>query len=573
MKTEKDMAQVEGLNLRGSRWYVRILVPGDLQEALGTSRMNLSLDTSERPQAVLRATQKRAEWLTKFEAKRRELNPVALQAVTPEMSAQLAQRVYAAILREDDRLRNDLPLLAEMAHVRRELDLRKANPAHTLNLTPPTRDPDDLQGLREDEARELAGLNEYLNSKAAESLSRRNLITVLPIVQAEAVSLGLSFNPGTPGAREALQESLKAYRKALHEVTLRDAGEVVETPSLPSNTTAVSREKRTLRDVYNRWKVSGDSVRTKDTTAACHRALKLFESFAPGVALRGITRAQGDDFRSWLRDKSNTTKTARDRLNWVKSLLKFAAETLEWIPRQPWVGLKIDSVTTGERRPWADSELKTLFHAPLHQTYELPTAWNAGGEAAYWIPLLGLYGGARLGELCQLRTEDVGDVEGIPVLSLTDEGEGQKIKTKAGRRKIPIHSELIRLGFLDYVATVRESGSVTLWPALRLREGKPSGYFSNWFSGYRKSLGLGAKPDFHCFRHTVRPLMRRAGFSEATMDKITGHESGGSIGTVVYDHWTIKEIQSAIESLKYPKVSVKALGTWGRRFSSKKTIA
>ncbi|MBI2724929.1 MAG: tyrosine-type recombinase/integrase [Polaromonas sp.] len=550
------MAQVEGLNLRGSRWYVRILVPGDLQEALGTSRVNLSLDTSERPQAVLRATQKRAEWLSKFEAKRRELNPLPLQAVTPEMSAQLAQRVYMAVLREDDRLRNDLPLLAEMAHVRRELDLRKANPAHTLNLTPPPRDPDDLRGLREDEARELAGLNEYLDSKAAESLSRRNLVTVLPIVQAEAVSLGLSFNPATPGAREALQESLKAYRKALHEVTLRDAGEVVETPSVPSTATPTSNEKRTLRDVYDRWKMSGDSVRTKDTVAACNRALKLFESFAPGVSLKAITRSQGDNFRSWLRENSNTTKTARDRLNWVKSLLKFAAETLEWIPRQPWVGLKIDSVTTGERRPWTDPELKTLFHAPLHQAYELPTAWNSGGAAAYWIPLLGLYGGARLGELCQLRTEDVGDVEGIPVLSLTDEGEGQKIKTKAGRRKIPIHSELIRLGFLDYVATVRASGSVSLWPTLRLREGKPSGYFSNWFSGYRRGIGLGEKPDFHCFRHTVRPLMRRAGFSESTMDKITGHESGGSVGTIIYDHWTVKEVQAAVEAISYPALKL-----------------
>ena len=61
MKQEKDMAQVEGLNLRGSRWYVRILVPNDLQDAYGTARKNISLDTSERPKAILKATQKRAD--------------------------------------------------------------------------------------------------------------------------------------------------------------------------------------------------------------------------------------------------------------------------------------------------------------------------------------------------------------------------------------------------------------------------------------------------------------------------------------------------------------------------------
>ena len=102
------MAQVEGLNLRGSRWYVRILVPNDLQAAFGASRKNLSLGTSDRKKAVLAATLKWAEWLSKFEDKRREEKPQPLQAVTPEMSAQLAQRVYAAMLREDDRLRGDL---------------------------------------------------------------------------------------------------------------------------------------------------------------------------------------------------------------------------------------------------------------------------------------------------------------------------------------------------------------------------------------------------------------------------------------------------------------------------------
>ena len=58
-----DMAKVEGLHLRGSRWYVRILVPKDLQAAFGKSRLNLSLGTSDRREATLQATLKRAHWL------------------------------------------------------------------------------------------------------------------------------------------------------------------------------------------------------------------------------------------------------------------------------------------------------------------------------------------------------------------------------------------------------------------------------------------------------------------------------------------------------------------------------
>jgi hypothetical protein len=59
-------------------------------------------------------------------------------------------------------------------------------------------------------------------------------------------------------------------------------------------------------------------------------------------------------------------------------------------------------------------------------------------------------------------------------------------------------------------------------------------------------------PSLHYFRHTVRPLMRRAGFNSATMDKITGHESGGSIGDVVYDHWLLEELRPAVEAIQFP---------------------
>lgn len=60
----------------------------------------------------------------------------------------------------------------------------------------------------------------------------------------------------------------------------------------------------------------------------------------------------------------------------------------------------------------------------------------------------------------------------IPTIRMTDEGEGQNVKSEAGNRTIPIHSELIRLGFLDYVKSVK---GLKLWPHLPPREGKPSG--------------------------------------------------------------------------------------------------
>lgn len=559
---EKIVANTTGLNQRGAFWYVRVVVPPPLRPSFGKSRYNVATGHTDKRQANVQAAGIRAEWLAKFAQKERELSPQPLPAVSPEMVLELAQRVHASALRDDDRIRSDLPLLAEMVHVRRELDRKANDPAHVPQWVPPEARKDDLTGLRDGEAHELMGLNEHLSKAAASALSKRNLAAVLSLVQAEARVLGLSFDHTAPGGREALEASLKAYRAARHEVTQRDSGEVIHTPVLSSTPTATINA-RTLRGVYLRWKDSGDSTKSADTVAACGRALALFEGFAPESTLKGITRAQGDEFRTWISKQSNTSKTARDRLNWIKSLLKYAAETLEWIPKHPWAGISITVKTEAKRRPWEDPELKLLFKAPLTASYALPTAWNAGKDAAYWIPLLGLFTGARLGELCQLRVMDIRTVESLPVLVVTNEGVGQKVKSCAGHRSIPIHSELIRLGFLEYVASVRPAGEASLWPSLKFRKGKPSGYFSRWFSDYRKGLGLGALPDFHCFRHTVRPLMRRAGISETTMDKVTGHESGGSVGTVVYDHWTLGELKQAVECIKYPFLSLPVVSPHG----------
>ncbi|MBW8317110.1 MAG: hypothetical protein K0M73_19935, partial [Hydrogenophaga sp.] len=63
------MAKPPGCFQRGSVWYIRIIVPPDLVETIGRSRVVLSLGTSDRKEAYRLATLKRAEWEAGFAAK------------------------------------------------------------------------------------------------------------------------------------------------------------------------------------------------------------------------------------------------------------------------------------------------------------------------------------------------------------------------------------------------------------------------------------------------------------------------------------------------------------------------
>jgi integrase len=350
-----------------------------------------------------------------------------------------------------------------------------------------------------------------------------------------------------------------SYREALTAAAIKRA-QILEADSETAltkskvTTTSCSPPTYYLRDIYERWVKS--KPRSSDAINTCMRALLLYEEQTSNPPLHLLTRAQGDSFRAWLQEPERKTasKTAYDRFTWVKTLLKFAYRDLELISRHPWEGIELFKETTKQRRPWSEAELQTLFGQPLFQQYQLPKDWRAGSDAAYWIPLLGLYTGARLSELAQLRKDDILLSEEMPAISISNLGINQQVKTSASIRTIPIHSELIRLGFIKYVINIKNKDADSLWPTLNQRKDKPGGYFSNWFGEYRGSLGLVGYPDFHCFRHTVRSQLGEAEVPEHVIDSILGHEIKGSTGTKVYTHRSLKTLKNSIELLHFQRV-------------------
>ena len=139
------------------------------------------------------------------------------------------------------------------------------------------------------------------------------------------------------------------------------------------------------------------------------------------------------------------------------------------------------------------------------------------------------------------------------MLRITDMGTGQRLKSDASKRDIPIHSELVRLGLLEYTQAIKNAGHERLWPILKVLPERPGLYISNWFGDFRREAGLTEKyPDFHSFRHLIRTRMSKAKIPEKVQDAITGHETQGSIGTKVYQGIDLEDRIEAIEAVSFP---------------------
>ncbi|MEY4765028.1 MAG: hypothetical protein RI907_1701, partial [Pseudomonadota bacterium] len=297
-----------------------------------------------------------------------------------------------------------------------------------------------LDGMPSSFAKMFAKNNLESLEELRDQMSRKDFKPMFGWLQ----SLGADLDEADPNVRVFLDQLLKAAVQAAEMKVQRDRGEIIETPPLPQLKTASKVYK--LRQIFEQWKEAEGHTVSDDAKQARERALCLFEEFSGDPPLTDITRAMGNEFRAWLLKQPAASKTARDRFIYVKALLGFAHRELELIDRHPWDRMNIESTTESKRTPWTSEQIKAFFALPLFTSYQLPTSKRAGADAAYWIPLLGLFTGARSAELCQLTVLDVVEEQGIFVIDINEDGDGKKLKTSASQRKVPIHSELIRLG-------------------------------------------------------------------------------------------------------------------------------
>ena len=260
-------------------------------------------------------------------------------------------------------------------------------------------------------------------------------------------------------------------------------------------------------------------------------------------------------------------KTASDRLSWVQVLLNFEASRHGRIAANPWKGISVEVNRSPNREGWKDSDACRLFAMPLFQRYELPADKNAGADAAYWLPILGAFTGARITELAQLRVADIRQDAAQWYIRFEVTEKWQNLKREASRRTIPMHSELVRLGLPEYAKATHEGGQSRLFPAVVVSDlNHAGGGPSKWFSSLKMAAGFGPANTFHGWRNTIETKLRRAREGQLFIDRYLGYQPHGSAGM---DHETLEPVdlvettaKVAYEGLRLPKVC--AVGREGR---------
>lgn len=225
--------------------------------------------------------------------------------------------------------------------------------------------------------------------------------------------------------------------------------------------------------------------------------------------------------------------------------------------------IKKTTVASQDRDIFTDDDLKLLFNNDYYFRNKHTTA------SKYWIPLLGLFTGARINEICQLYLSDIKLIDDVWVIDI-NESDSKKLKTLNSQRQVPIHSILIKqLKFLEFVDKLRDKHT-RLFPELTNTRDGYGGSVSKWFNRtYRKNVNVGQldaeQKKFHSFRHNFSNYYKQlGGIEEHRVAELIGHKSETT--SITYDRYgkssSISQKKELIEKMKFDFIEFKKFRIW-----------
>jgi integrase len=312
---------------------------------------------------------------------------------------------------------------------------------------------------------------------------------------------------------------LQARVRALKDVERRNAGEPVETPALGMIPAGAFGTSGTLGSAVEGWEK--ERVRPPNTVHEYKRAVELFVQLHGDLPVAEIRKGHARAFREALQSVPSIrrgemrTSTLPELAEWGRrhpEVPKVSAGTVNkqlgavqaiagWahhngiVPDDvPWSDpfhkMRVEEEQSG-RGPFSLDELQAIFDTALFTRNDSPA--GAKGAAGVWLPLLSLFNGARQGELAALKASNIRHEANTPLLFIVaDRKAGKRVKTKVSERVIPVHSELVQLGFLEYVAERRRAGEhAWLFPAVAPDQGRALSGWSKWWGRYlRTTVGI-----------------------------------------------------------------------------------
>ncbi|WP_029826383.1 tyrosine-type recombinase/integrase [Vibrio parahaemolyticus] len=265
-----------------------------------------------------------------------------------------------------------------------------------------------------------------------------------------------------------------------------------------------------------------------------------------------LSAKAANTYRDRLIEKGLSAKTVKEYIAANKQFFDYC-ERIELIEKNVFKAIKAPksrgTKASQQRDRWQLKDLKRLFSSSEFRKKDVQFQWTTKVQ---------VYQGCRPSEVCQLTTNDIQVIDSVSCITISDSDTEQRLKTSNAVRTIPLHNQLIKEGFLDYVQERREQKQKQLF------DYKPHGENKDWSFRYRTNLGKlqtamgmkpNARPTAYSFRHTFIDELKIANTPEHIVAEIVGHAHPNITFGRYGKQAKIQQLNEAVN--KFPSVEVK----------------
>ena len=166
------------------------------------------------------------------------------------------------------------------------------------------------------------------------------------------------------------------------------------------------------------------------------------------------------------------------------------------------------------------------------ENYIPQTKILGGRYELYWTPLISIFSGMRLGEICPLYLDNIKKIKNRWCIDVLEEENrpDKPLKNLPSRRIVPIANILIELGLIEFIDLLKKKDPdrERIFQELPHVAGSYNKNVSRFFNQrYLPKLGIKTdKKTFHSLRHTIADHLKQKGVEPHFINELLGHSSG-----------------------------------------------
>lgn len=314
---------------------------------------------------------------------------------------------------------------------------------------------------------------------------------------------------------------------------------------------AVEQKSEILSEVAKLYLNEAQVENVAKTIYDKNRVYEEFILFFSDKDINEYTANEAVAYKNRLLANGTGASVINSKMSYLRMLFLYAINNNLYFAENPFEKVKVSRKSkirqmTRSYKEFSDDDLKSIFEEVGYKDFMTKADY-------YWLPIMGLYTGARLEELASLRLEQVYEEDGIWVFDI------QRAKNANSVRKVPLHKQLVESTFLDYVKNLKEKKKTMLFPHLVETKNGYSKNTSRKFGLWLDKIEI--KDDrkvFHSFRHTFINRLTNMGVHPALIMSIVGHYEQSKVDfssphfTTYQHHKPMKVLKEVIDKLEFP---------------------